>query len=70
MARKLAVRWHWKWGKGSKYQRAAEFISHWSLVKLKQKCAAFTRGVIEVLAKEETKLNREEFDKQIGTRTL
>lgn len=48
---------------------AAEFVSHWSVIRLKQKWATFTRGVIEVIAKEETKLSREEFDKQIGTRS-
>jgi hypothetical protein len=69
MARKLAVRLHWMWRKGSKYQRAVEFVSHLSIEKLKQKWAAFTTGIIDVISAEEIKIGREEFDQQIETRT-
>jgi hypothetical protein len=40
-----------------------------SIEKLRQKWTAFTRGIIRVIAEEEMKISREEFDKQIGTRT-
>ena len=69
MARELAVQLHWMWRKGSKYQRAVEFVSHQPIEKLKQKWTAFTRGIIDVIAEEEIKISREEFKKQIGTRT-
>ena len=69
MARNLAVRLHWMWRKGSKYQRAVESVSHQPIEKLKQKWTAFTREIIEVIAREEIKISREEFDRQIGTRT-
>jgi len=40
-----------------------------SIERLKQKWTAFTREIIEVIAREEIKISREEFDRQIGTRT-
>jgi hypothetical protein len=40
-----------------------------SVEKLREKWTAFTRAIIRVIAEEEMKLSREEFDKQIGTRT-
>ena len=67
MAHKLAVRLHWMWRNGSKYQPAVEFVSHRSIEKLKQKWTALTRGIIDVIAEEEMRISREEFDKQIET---
>ncbi len=54
--------------------RKGQGYSYWkqSVEKLKQKWTAFTRGmrrIIDVIAEEEMKINREEFDKHIGTRT-
>lgn len=69
MAHKLAVRLHWMWRKGSKYQPAEEFVSHCSIEKLKQKLTVFTRGIIDVVVEEEIKTSREEFDRLIGTHT-
>jgi hypothetical protein len=40
-----------------------------SIEKLKEIWSAFTRGIIRAIAEEEMKISREEFDKQIGTRT-
>jgi len=40
-----------------------------SIEKLKEKWTAFTRGIICAIAEEEMKISREEFDRQIGTRT-
>jgi hypothetical protein len=40
-----------------------------SIDKLKEKWTAFTRAIIRAIAQEEMKISREEFDKQIGTRT-
>jgi hypothetical protein len=36
-----------------------------SVEKLKQKWTAFTRGIIDVIAEEEMRISRQEFDKQI-----
>jgi hypothetical protein len=40
-----------------------------SVEKLKEKWPAFMRGIIHAIAEEEMKISREEFDRQIGTRT-
>jgi len=49
----------------NEYQWAVEFVSHQTIEKLKQKWTAFTTGIIDVIAAEEMKISREEFDKQI-----
>jgi hypothetical protein len=72
MARKLAVRLHWMWPKGPKYQPAVEFVSHRSIEKLRHKWTTLMRAIrriIDVIVEEEMKISREEFDKQIETRT-
>ena len=69
MARKLVVRLGWLLRKGPKNQQEVDFASNWSIEKLRQEWAAFTKRVIEVITEEEIKLSREEFDQQIGNRT-
>jgi hypothetical protein len=52
-------------------QRRALQFRYWkqSIDKLKEKWTAFTKATIRAIAEEEMKISREEFDKQIGTRT-
>lgn len=64
MARKLAVRLPGMSHKRSKYQRAVDR----SIEKLKQKWAGFAWEIIDAIGREEIKISREEFDKQIENR--
>jgi hypothetical protein len=52
-------------------RRALRF-GYWkqSIEKLKEKWIAFTRVIICAIAEEEMKISRQDFDKQIGSRTL
>ncbi len=68
MARRLAVRLHWMWRKGSKYQPGGR-VPLRSIEKLKHKWTTFTTRIIDVIAAEEMRISREEFHKQIETRT-
>jgi hypothetical protein len=56
---------------GDETMRKGQGYGYWkqSVEKLKEKWAAFTSGIICAIAEEEMKISREEFDKQIGTRT-
>lgn len=57
--------------KGTKLYAKDRVTANWkqSIGKLKENWTALMREIIDVIAAEEMKISREEFDQQIGTRT-